>query len=43
LLSAGFVPEADIRALRSYVRQRQDHLEMAAMQVQHMPARRWQR
>ena len=36
LLSAGFVPEADIRRLQDYVRLRSDHISLAASHVQHM-------
>ena len=36
LLRSGFVPPADIRRLRDYVRLRQDHVSMAASHVQHM-------
>lgn len=36
LLRAGFVPDGTIRVLRSYVRLRDDHIEMAAMHVNHM-------
>lgn len=36
LLRSGFVPPADIRRLRDYIRLRQDHISMAASHVQHM-------
>ncbi len=36
LLRSGFVPAADIRRLRDYMRLRQDHISMAASHVQHM-------
>lgn len=36
LLRSSFVPEANIRKLRVYIRMRQDHIEMAASHVQHM-------
>lgn len=36
LLRAGFVPAEAMRTLRSYLRLRQDHIEMAATHVQHM-------
>lgn len=36
LLSAGFVPVEEIRTLRQYWRLRDDHIELAAMHIQHM-------
>lgn len=36
LLRSGFVPPADIRCLRDYMRLRQDHISLAASHVQHM-------
>lgn len=36
LLKACFVPEPEIRQLRSYHRLREDHISLAAMHVQHM-------
>lgn len=36
LLTGGFVPQADIRRLRDYMRLRQDLVSMAAQHVQHM-------
>jgi transposase len=36
LLTSGFVPPADIRRLRDYLRLRQDLVSMAAQHVQHM-------
>jgi transposase len=36
LLRAGFVPDEDVRVLRSYLRLRRDHIEMAAAHVLHM-------
>jgi heme-degrading monooxygenase HmoA len=36
LLRSSFVPEANIRKLRVFMRMRQDHIEMAASHVQHM-------
>lgn len=36
LLRSGFVPPADIRSLQDYLRLREDHVGLAAMQVQHM-------
>lgn len=36
LLRASFVPKDEIRKLRTFVRQREDHLEMAASHIQHM-------
>lgn len=36
LLRACFIPDEGTRALRAYVRQREDHIEMAATHVQHM-------
>jgi transposase len=36
LLSSGFVPPADIRRLRDYLRLREDLVSMAAQHVQHM-------
>jgi len=36
LLSSGFVPPADIRRLRDYLRLREDLVRMAAQHVQHM-------
>jgi transposase len=36
LLRSSFVPKDSIRTLRTYVRQREDHIEMAAAHIQHM-------
>jgi transposase len=36
LLRRSFVPSAEIRVLRSYVRLREDHIRQSAMHVQHM-------
>lgn len=36
LLKASFIPEEKIRALRSYVRQREDYIEMGASHIQHI-------
>ena len=36
LLSAGFVPPAQIRRLRDYHRTRQDHVTMGSAHIQHM-------
>ena len=36
LLRASFIPDAEIRGLRCYVRLRQDHIEMAASHIQHL-------
>lgn len=36
LLRASFIPEAQIRQLRTYLRLRDDHIELGAMHIQHM-------
>lgn len=36
LLRKSFIPEAQIRQLRTYLRLRDDHIELGAMHVQHM-------
>ncbi len=36
LLRKSFIPEAQIRQLRSYLRLRDDHIELGAMHIQHM-------
>jgi transposase len=36
LLRSGFVPPADVRRLRDYMRLRQDHVSLAGSHVQHM-------
>jgi transposase len=36
LLKKSFVPSAEIRELRTYVRLREDHIEMAAQEIQHI-------
>lgn len=36
LLHSSFIPDAQIRQLRCYVRLREDHVEMAASHIQHM-------
>jgi len=36
LLRKSFVPSAEIRVLRTYIRRREDHIELGSMHVQHM-------
>lgn len=36
LLRSSFIPEASIRQLRTYLRLRDDHIELGAMHIQHM-------
>jgi transposase len=36
LLRKSYIPESDVRILRSYVRLRSDHIQMASTHVQHM-------
>ncbi|MCH8960984.1 MAG: transposase [Bacteroidetes bacterium] len=36
LLRKSFIPEAKIRQLRTYLRLRDDHIELGAMHIQHM-------